>query len=70
MGMERTQFLSHFFILAILVLFGHAFQSRKCPIMLFGLLDETSCVRSDDLASISTAFLPDERRGLGDTQTG
>jgi len=36
----------------------------------FGLLDETSYVRSDDLASISTAFLPDERRGLGDTQTG
>ena len=36
----------------------------------FGLLDETSYVRSDDLASISTVFLPDERRGLGDTQTG
>ena len=38
--------------------FGHAFQSLKCPIMFLGLLDETSCVRSDDLASISTAFLP------------
>ena len=31
----------------------------------FGLLDESSYVRSDDLASISTVFLPDERRGLG-----
>ena len=36
----------------------------------FGLLDETSYVRSDDLAGISTVFLPDERRGLRDTQTG
>ena len=69
-GMERTQFLSHFVILAILALFGHAFQSEKCPIMFLGSLDETSCVRDDDLASISTAFLPDERRGLGGTQTG
>ena len=45
--------------------FGHAFQSLKCPIMFLGLLDETSCVRGGDLASISTVFLPDERRGLG-----
>ena len=50
--------------------FGHAFQSEKCPIMFLGSLDETSCVRDDDLASISTAFLPDGRRGLGGTQTG
>ena len=33
--------------------------------MFLGLLDETSCVRGGDLASISTVFLPDERRGLG-----
>ena len=50
--------------------FGHAFQSGKCPIMFLGSLDEASCVRSDDLASISTAFLPDGCRGLGGTQTG
>ena len=38
--------------------FGHAVQSGKYPIMLLGSLDEASCVRNDDLASISTAFLP------------
>ena len=63
-GGKDTVFITLFYF-SYPCTFGHAFQSLKCPIMFLGLLDETSCVRGGDLASISTVFLPDERRGLG-----
>ena len=48
----------------------HAVQSGKNPIMLKGTLDEASCGWNGDLASFSTAFIPDGCRDLGGTQTG